>query len=184
MVMDSALCHLACRVHKMCAVRAVEKLRLCRWLQVCHAIMIMCMDSQLHCAPVSVDAQMSGDGKTKHYCCCAGNNSAQLACSNPQCRVVLVYPRGASQVQCSLCGTVNNSMGVRTSLSTLLVLRFEVTGPVIVGSLVYSSAFRSFEVAQADLSNRYPCLHMHCPRACQASLVNGAKDSQHSCTHL
>ena len=48
--------------------------------------------------------------------CIAGSNSAQLTCSNPQCRVMLMYPRGASQVQCSLCGTVNNSMEVRANL--------------------------------------------------------------------
>lgn len=29
---------------------------------------------------------------------------------------MLMYPRGASQVQCSLCGTVNNSMEVRANL--------------------------------------------------------------------
>ena len=51
---------------------------------------------------------------------CAANNSAQLACSNPQCRVVLMYPRGASQVQCSLCGTINNSMQVRAATSLVV----------------------------------------------------------------
>lgn len=37
---------------------------------------------------------------------------AQLVCSSPTCRVVLMYPRGASQVQCSICGTVNCAMAV------------------------------------------------------------------------
>lgn len=32
---------------------------------------------------------------------------AQLVCSSPACRVVLMYPRGAARVQCSLCGAVN-----------------------------------------------------------------------------
>lgn len=38
---------------------------------------------------------------------------AQLVCSSPTCRVVLMYPRGASQVQCSICGTVNCAMAVQ-----------------------------------------------------------------------
>ncbi|EIE25618.1 hypothetical protein COCSUDRAFT_83625, partial [Coccomyxa subellipsoidea C-169] len=36
-----------------------------------------------------------------------GGDMAQLVCSNTSCRVVLMYPRGASQVQCSMCSTVN-----------------------------------------------------------------------------
>ena len=39
---------------------------------------------------------------------------AQLVCTNPQCTVVLMYPRGANQVQCSVCGHVNDAMAVRT----------------------------------------------------------------------
>ncbi len=42
----------------------------------------------------------------------AGNEAAQLVCNNSTCRVVLMYPRGASQVQCSLCGTINCAMAV------------------------------------------------------------------------
>ena len=34
---------------------------------------------------------------------------AQLCCSNAQCRVVLMYPRGAGQVQCSVCGNLNDA---------------------------------------------------------------------------
>lgn len=34
---------------------------------------------------------------------------AQLSCTNPQCRAQLMYPRGASQVQCSLCSTLNDA---------------------------------------------------------------------------
>lgn len=34
---------------------------------------------------------------------------AQLACTNPHCRVQLMYPRGALHVQCSLCGTLNDA---------------------------------------------------------------------------
>ncbi|KAL4446320.1 hypothetical protein ABPG77_003127 [Micractinium sp. CCAP 211/92] len=34
---------------------------------------------------------------------------AQLCCSNAQCRVVLLYPRGAGQVQCSVCGNLNDA---------------------------------------------------------------------------
>lgn len=37
------------------------------------------------------------------------SDMAQLSCSNPQCRVQLMYPRGAQQVQCSLCGTLNDA---------------------------------------------------------------------------
>ena len=40
-------------------------------------------------------------------------DTAQLCCTNAQCRVVLMYPRGASQVQCSLCGTLNCAAQVR-----------------------------------------------------------------------
>ena len=40
----------------------------------------------------------------------AGGDMAQLVCNNPQCRVVLMYPRGASQVQCSVCGNLNCAM--------------------------------------------------------------------------
>ena len=43
----------------------------------------------------------------------AGPNMAQLVCTNPQCTVVLMYPRGAAQVQCSVCGHVNDAMAVR-----------------------------------------------------------------------
>lgn len=35
---------------------------------------------------------------------------AQLTCSNQSCRLPLMYPRGARQVQCSVCGTLNDSM--------------------------------------------------------------------------
>jgi LSD1 subclass zinc finger protein len=34
---------------------------------------------------------------------------AQLTCTNPACRVALMYPRGAAQVQCSLCATLNDA---------------------------------------------------------------------------
>ena len=37
------------------------------------------------------------------------NDMAQLACTNPHCRCQLMYPRGALQVQCSLCGTLNDA---------------------------------------------------------------------------
>lgn len=38
---------------------------------------------------------------------------AQLVCSSPNCRVVLMYPRGAARVQCSICGTMNCAIAVR-----------------------------------------------------------------------
>ena len=34
---------------------------------------------------------------------------AQLSCSNPGCRVQLMYPRGAAQVQCSVCSTLSDA---------------------------------------------------------------------------
>lgn len=34
---------------------------------------------------------------------------AQLTCTNPRCRVTLTYPRGASQVHCAMCGTLNDA---------------------------------------------------------------------------
>ncbi len=37
---------------------------------------------------------------------------AQLVCTNQNCRVVLMYPRGASQVQCSVCHTINCAAAV------------------------------------------------------------------------
>ena len=49
-----------------------------------------------------------------HPCCAAGSQMAQLVCTNPQCMVVLMYPRGANQVQCSVCGHVNDAMAVST----------------------------------------------------------------------
>lgn len=48
----------------------------------------------------------------------AGNEAAQLVCNNSTCRVVLMYPRGASQVQCSLCGTINCAMAVSPTHQT------------------------------------------------------------------
>lgn len=38
-----------------------------------------------------------------------GPDMAQLSCTNPQCRAQLMYPRGASQVQCSLCSALNDA---------------------------------------------------------------------------
>ena len=43
---------------------------------------------------------------------------AQLVCTNPQCTVVLMYPRGANQVQCSVCGHVNDAMAVSPPTGT------------------------------------------------------------------
>lgn len=34
---------------------------------------------------------------------------AQLVCSNAHCHTLLSYPRGASQVQCSVCSTVSSA---------------------------------------------------------------------------
>ena len=48
----------------------------------------------------------------KQWRYCHAGNSAQLTCSNPHCRVTLQYPRGASQVQCSLCNTINTAIDV------------------------------------------------------------------------
>ena len=39
---------------------------------------------------------------------------AQLTCSNQTCRLPLMYPRGARQVQCSICGTLNDSMAANS----------------------------------------------------------------------
>ena len=44
---------------------------------------------------------------------CAGGEMAQLVSTNQNCRVVLMYPRGASQVQCSVCHTINCAAAVR-----------------------------------------------------------------------
>ena len=52
-------------------------------------------------------------------CAAAGPNMAQLVCTNAQCTVVLMYPRGASQVQCSVCGHVNDAMAVRPHPSSI-----------------------------------------------------------------
>ena len=51
-----------------------------------------------------------------------GGDMAQLVCSSPTCRVVLMYPRGASQVQCSICGTVNCAMAVTAPILFLQAL--------------------------------------------------------------
>ena len=45
--------------------------------------------------------------------CCAGSDMAQLVCSRPSCRVLLLYPRGAQQVQCSMCSMINSANTVR-----------------------------------------------------------------------
>ena len=60
----------------------------------------------LHCAPAMLQLHIKS-------LCGTGGDMAQLVCSSPTCRVVLMYPRGASQVQCSICGTVNCAMAVR-----------------------------------------------------------------------
>ncbi|KAL6780256.1 LSD1 [Auxenochlorella protothecoides x Auxenochlorella symbiontica] len=39
----------------------------------------------------------------------AAQDMAQLTCTNPRCRVTLTYPRGASQVHCAMCGTLNDA---------------------------------------------------------------------------
>ena len=39
---------------------------------------------------------------------------AQLVCSRPSCRVLLLYPRGAQQVQCSMCSMINSANTVRS----------------------------------------------------------------------
>ena len=44
---------------------------------------------------------------------------AQLVCTNQNCRVVLMYPRGATQVQCSVCHTINCSVAVRPHCTAL-----------------------------------------------------------------
>ena len=44
---------------------------------------------------------------------------AQLVCTNQNCRVVLMYPRGATQVQCSVCHTINCSVAVRPLCTAL-----------------------------------------------------------------
>ena len=49
--------------------------------------------------------------------CHAGNDMAQLVCSRPSCRVLLLYPRGATQVQCSMCSMINCALAVRLSSS-------------------------------------------------------------------
>ena len=53
-------------------------------------------------------------------CAAAGPHMAQLVCTNAQCTVVLMYPRGAAQVQCSVCGHVNDAMAVRPRPSASL----------------------------------------------------------------
>ena len=45
--------------------------------------------------------------------CCAGSDMAQLVCSRQSCRVLLLYPRGAQQVQCSMCSMINSANTVR-----------------------------------------------------------------------
>lgn len=42
----------------------------------------------------------------------AAQDMAQLTCTNPRCRVTLTYPRGASQVHCAMCGTLNDAAQV------------------------------------------------------------------------
>ena len=49
---------------------------------------------------------------------CAGNDMAQLVCSRPSCRVLLLYPRGATQVQCSMCSMINRALAVRPLLTS------------------------------------------------------------------
>jgi len=50
------------------------------------------------------------------------HSTSQIYCSNRNCRVLLIYPQGASSVHCSLCGTVTpaqaqlNCRGCRTLL--------------------------------------------------------------------
>ena len=52
-----------------------------------------------------------------------GSQMAQLVCTNAQCTVVLMYPRGANQVQCSVCGHVNDAMAVRMSVCAPVTLQ-------------------------------------------------------------
>lgn len=62
------------------------------------------------------------------YVITAGPDYAKVACSNIHCRVVLMYPRGAPQVQCSLCGTITNAQQVRMVLVVKVVQGYVPTG--------------------------------------------------------
>lgn len=46
-------------------------------------------------------------------CCALADGQAQLLCSNLRCRTMLTYPRGARQVQCSVCSTISCAAAVR-----------------------------------------------------------------------
>lgn len=66
---------------------------------------------------VSILPYFSGEwphSRPKSQLCCArADGQAQLLCSNLRCRTMLTYPRGARQVQCSVCSTISCAAAVR-----------------------------------------------------------------------
>lgn len=106
----------------------------------CHCLQCICWhEFATFVLPASLSVDMLHAYKCTHLCptlykakmCmmqwryCHAGNSAQLTCNNPHCRVTLQYPRGASQVQCSLCNTINTAIDVSTAfLSSLFYDKF------------------------------------------------------------
>lgn len=94
---------------------------------------------------------------------------AQLVCSSPQCRVVLMYPRGAERVQCSICGTTNCAIAVspeRTSPPPFSKGKKKKSkNPLSSGSPTHFFSFRSLSPLPLSLfpplpgqPGRPPCL--------------------------
>lgn len=95
------------RGRRTCAVRGADKSRQCRPLEV--RLLPAAFKTRFQ-GPASVQSFASQAESTP--CLCAGGEMAQLVCTNQNCRVVLMYPRGASQVQCSVCHTINCAAAV------------------------------------------------------------------------
>jgi LSD1 subclass zinc finger protein len=60
------------------------------------------------------------NGCSHRWFLAAVGGQAQLVCSNARCQTLLTYPRGANQVQCSVCSTISPAQAVSGSAMYLV----------------------------------------------------------------
>ena len=93
---------------------------------------------------------------------CHAGNSAQLTCNNPHCRVTLQYPRGASQVQCSLCNTINTAIDVsKAFLSSRLHDAFPAEPYLQEAATCFTCFYWSSCLAASAVSCVHTSIHWH-----------------------
>jgi LSD1 subclass zinc finger protein len=96
------------------------------------------------------------------WCYCHAGNSAQLTCNNPHCRVTLQYPRGASQVQCSLCNTINTAIDVSKDLLSSRLQDAFTAEPYLQSAATYFTClYWSSCLAASTISCVHTSIHWH-----------------------